>query len=209
MDTLTFISSLVRDLSTPISAIIILCIIVRKAPALTRYIKSIKYKDVTLDLKEYLELASNDANVIKINSNKNIISESIDDKQYHNKIVELAKIDPNIAIYQLWKEVEISVIRLIQYNGLVRFTRPEIFVNWLCNEGKITKADQDLFFRLKSIRDRIDNTYADDVEKMTTSQVLLYNDLATLLIRRLEMLRDGEDFLDYPLPPPTESDIVE
>jgi hypothetical protein len=202
MDVLTFISSIIRDLSTPISALIALCILLGKAPALSKLFKSIKFKDIELNLREELEKAKNEA--LSIQSEETPESGTLQTEpvsEFDKKIIQLANIDPKAAIFELWKQLESSVIKLIQHNGLIRFTRPDKFIRWLGSQGKISDNEVDLFLRLKTIRNQVVHASMDDNPKITMLDVLEFKDLASLFIKRLESIKNEDGYLNYPIPP--------
>lgn len=201
MDGLTFISSIIRDIATPVSALVALYFLLGKAPALSKVFKSIKFKDIELTLREEFEKAKEEA--VSIQSNQ--APEKADNKEspvseFDQKIIQLANIDPKVAIFELWKRLENSVVKLIQHNGLMRFARPDKFVRWLGSQGKISSNEVELFLRLKNIRNQVVHAFPDDPPSITMADVLEYKDLVALFIKSLESIREEDGYLDYPVP---------
>ena len=207
MDILTFISSLIRDTATPAAALVALWIILSKTPKLSRLIKTIKFKDVEVNLREELEKAKDEAEILKSKTTANERApETKQVSQFDEKIIKLANIDPKAAIFEIWKQLENSIIKLMQHNGLIRFTRPDKLIRWLGNQGKISASQVELFLRLKRIRNEVVHAFPDDPPNISMADVLEYKDLSSLLIDTLESIRSEDGYLDYPIPPaPTEN----
>lgn len=202
MDALTFIASIIRDVSTPAAALIALWIIFSRMPKLSKFINTIKFKDIEVNLRGEIEKAKDEAVILTSISpvkNESLTTEHV--SEFDIKIIKLANIDPKTAIFEIWKHLESSIIRLMQHNGLIRFTRPDKFIRWLENHGKIAGSQVDLFLRLRRIRNEVVHALPDDPPNISISDVLEYKDLADLLIQTLESIQNEEGYLDYPIPP--------
>ncbi|NDY57291.1 hypothetical protein G3N56_11115 [Desulfovibrio sulfodismutans] len=202
MDTLTFISSIIRDVSTPAAALIALWILLSKMPHLARFIKTIKFKDIEVNLREEIAKAKDEAEILKsITSAENGPQETTKVSAFDEKIIKLANIDPKAAIFEIWKQLENSILKLMQHNGLIRFTRPDKFIRWLGSHEIISGSQVDLFLRLKKIRNEAVHAYPVDSPDISISDVLEYKELVALLIQTLESIQNKNEYLDYPIPP--------
>lgn len=208
MDILAFISSLVHDLASPVAAIVGLIILLNNAPKIAKHIKSFRIKDIEVSLRENFEKAKTTADeiLLALPGSPALIEDrnlSTEDK----KIIELSKIDPEAAIFELWKQLEHALIRLIQHNGLVRFTRPDLFVIWLGKEKKISPNDVELFTRLRDIRNEVVRAWPDGPPKISLAGVLQYKDHVALLTQQLEAIKEEDLYLSYPIPALTHEQI--
>ena len=177
MDTLTFISKLVEHLAVPCAGLIALKILLNRAHQISQFVKSIRYKDIEISLKDEFEKAKEAVDTIEI-SNPAEVSSSLSRLgfQENDKILQLAEIDPGIAIAEIWKNIEGTIIKLMQHNGLMRFTRPEKLIEWLASNKKIGQTEADLFLRLRKIRNAAVHSGT------STPQISLADDLLPIYV---------------------------
>jgi hypothetical protein len=201
MDTLTFIANLVKALALPVASIVALLIVLRHLPLMMKFIKSVKYKDLEINLRDEFLDAQRTATEILI-ARKPADTVGTHDEQLglvSDKIRRLAEIDPGVAIAEIWKKVEAKTIQLIQHNGLMRFTRPEKFVEWLADNNRISRNEEALFSKLRRIR----NSAVHDIATSSTislAEVVDFDQFSDLFIERLEALRHEPGYLNYPIP---------
>jgi hypothetical protein len=193
VDTLTFISSLISSLSWPGTLLIVLIIVLNNGPRLARFVKSIRFKEFELTLRDDLEKAKNIAETIQVT----LIS-SEDSKERaasEDKVLALAQIDPGVAILKSWQKLEQKLTQLIQHNGLTRFASNRQFVQRLLQLKKITEADVALFDKLRSIRNTVVHAH-NDKRSMSVAEVVEYDQLIETLVSRFEQIRLEPGYID-------------
>lgn len=203
MDILSFISSLVEHLVTPVAALVALKILLSSAPQIGRFVKSVRYKDIEIDLRDDFEKAKEAAETIELSKpqTENAISDATRlDIERKNKILQLADIDTGIAIAEVWRLVETKIINLMQHNGLMRYTRPDKLISWLASKAKISSAELELFLRLRKIRNVAVHGGA-NIPKISLAEVIEFKEFADLFIDRIEKMIAEPGYLDYPIPP--------
>jgi len=203
MDILSFIANLVEHLATPVAALVALKILLSRAPQIGRFVKSVRYKDVEINLRDDFEKAKESAAAIelsKLQGDHNINSAPRLSMERNDKILQLASIDAGVAISEVWRQVEATVIQLMQHNGLMRFTRPDKLISWLASKDKISSAEVELFHRLRKIRNSVVHG-GTDTPKISLAEVIEFKEFADLFIDRIEMIRAEPGYLDYPVPP--------
>lgn len=200
MDTLSFISSLVEHLATPVTALIALKILLKRAPQISQFVKSIRYKDIEINLRDEFEKAKEAAGSIELSSPEGaILNTARLGFQENDKILQLAEIDPGIAIAEIWKNIEGTIIKLMQHNGLMRFTRPEKLIEWLESKNKVSQTEVELFLRLRKIRNAAVHS-GPSTPQISLAEVMEFKEFANVLIDRIEKIRMDPGYLDYPVP---------
>lgn len=205
MDVLTFISNLVSHLALPVTAIIALRMLLNRAHQIARFVKSVRYKDVEINLRDKFENAK--AAVVTIESSKpspeKLTRRTTEFKALENdKILHLAQIDSGVAISEIWKNVESTIIKLMQHNGLMRFTRPEMLVAWLESQGKLGSAEVQLFRKLREIRNTAVHG-GSEVHPISLAEVVEFKEFSDVFIERIEEIRNESNYLNFPIPNPS------
>jgi hypothetical protein len=181
--------------------LVVAVLVIWRAPKLVPYIETIKFKDFSVTLRrQFAELRPT---VEAVQTTLELPgTEPVDDKT-----ALLAEIDAGAALLFLWEKLESAVINLIQHNGLIRFTRPSIFVRWLADNAKITEAEAALYFKLAEIHETLILARYGDRERRTlnATEVNEYNNGVELLIRRFEALKAEPGYLRYPIPNSSEN----
>lgn len=203
MDIFSFISSLVEHLATPVAALVAFKILLNRAPQIARFVKSVRYKDVEINLRDEFEKAKEAAETIELSRPHTVAM--INDANrlkiaQKDKILRLAEIDTGVAIAEIWKKIEENIIGLMQHNGLMRFTRPDKLISWLASKDKISAAELELFHRLRQIRNAAVHG-GSNIPKMSLAEVIEFKEFADLFIERLERIRAEPGYLGYPIPP--------
>lgn len=192
MDIFTFIFSLVDTLVWPITTLTALFIFIKKGSQIARVIKSIRYKDFELSLREDFAIAQNI--IYQIRDDANI--EKLPNPPL-NELHQLAEIDPSLAILEIWQKLEIKITQLIQHNGLVRFTNPTKFISRLLKLRKINSNEAELFNRLQKIRNSVAHLtpYGHEL-RPTIAEIVEYRNFVDTFIERLEALRQEDGYID-------------
>ncbi len=193
MDILTFIASITGTLAWPITTLIALVVFIKKGSQIARVIKSIRYKDFELNLREDFAAAKEIVYQIQTEdqSNKSLSSSSMDE------LYQLANIDPSLAIFKTWQKLEAKITQLIQHNGLIRFTNPRKFIVRLLELEKITKDEVELFSRLQHIRNNVVHpSHSGKEPKLTIAEVVEYKDFVDTFIERLEAIRQEDGYIN-------------
>jgi hypothetical protein len=171
VNTLSFTASVIGSLAWPVTLLIFLVILLKNGPKLSRFVKSIRFKEFELTLRDDLEKAKNIAETIQVTL---IASEDSKERAAsEDKVLALAQIDPGVAILKSWQKLEQKLTQLIQHNGLIRFTSNREFVQRLLQLNKITEADVALFDKLRSIRNTVVHAH-NDKRSMSVAEVVEY-----------------------------------
>jgi hypothetical protein len=191
MDTLTFISSVIASLAWPVTALILLAIVVARADRLRAIIRSIRFKDVEVTLHERLEEARAVGDEIPPTRAPEALglASSLDDH-----ILKLAAIDSGVAILRSWQKLEGKVIQLVQHNGLMRFTRPDSFIQRLAKLDKLSWEEASLYSKLRGIRNDVVHIH-EDSKQPTIAEVVEFDQLVDKLVNRLEEIRQSPGYI--------------
>lgn len=192
MDSLTFISNLARDLAWPITTLVVLIIALRQLPNLRRFVKAIRYKDMEVTLREEFDGAREVAETVKALTGP----ETKPEETQTDRIVQLAQIDPAIALIEIWRKLETEVVSLIQHNGLMRYTSPVKLVEQLGKIGKLSEEEVTLFRRLREIRNV--SVHAQDTNAVTLAEVIEFRDFVNVLIRKFDQIKNEPGYIDIP-----------
>jgi uncharacterized protein YutE (UPF0331/DUF86 family) len=190
MDWMTFIALIIEHLAWPVTSLIILHYLVKNIPHLRKFIKTVTYKDVTVEFKEILEEVRNEVETIGLPKGKRKKSQPI------KNLEAITEVDPALAIIEIWRQFEMSLISILQHEGHVRFLSPMKFIEFLEKEGKFTKTERLLYRNLRELRNLAVHT--NDCPKISKAEVLDYKSFVDTLIHRI---RDIEDPLkNFKLP---------
>jgi len=191
-----FIASLVSSLAWPVLVGMILLALLRHRENLAgliqiirKYVKTVKVGSIELTLQD----ARQDAEAIAVERGEPLAAEVPAD----DRLMRLAQLDPALAVVDVWKELEGAIIKLIQHNGMVRFTNPAHFMKVLADERKITKSELMLYNHLRKIRNEA--VHSRDPMALTLAEVLEYRTLVSALVDRLEKLRASREYIDVPM----------
>jgi hypothetical protein len=197
MDQLTFIATIIGHLAWPVTVLVILQIVLFRLPNLAKFIKTIRYKDLEVTLREEFSEARTIAEGIAVEEKPALLPDAQADK-----IIRLVEIDPSIAIIEIWRRLEQEITELIQHNGLMRFTNPVKFIEQLVKLGKLTDADLLLFRKLREIRNTA--VHARARESLSKGEVFEFNNFVELLIEKLDAIKEEPDYVGIPDSPAKE-----
>jgi hypothetical protein len=111
------------------------------------------------------------------------------------KIIQLAKIDPAVAIIEIWRQLETEIYSLIAHNGMMRFTTPTRFVQHLAKLGKISEVDYDLFKRLQNIRN---SAVHSGPAKVTLAEVVEFKEFIGVLTKKFDQIKSEPGDINVP-----------
>jgi hypothetical protein len=192
LDWLTFISNLIRDVAWPLVTLLALLVLLRRGPSIVRFVKAIKYKDFEVTMREDFIEARAEVERVKVEIAPNLMV-SINPK---DKVLQLAEIDPALAVIEIWKKLEAALIKLIQHHGLMRFTTPDRMVVHLGKLGKLSKSEVNLFRKLREIRN--ESVHAHDKSRLTLAEVIEFKDFVDVLIQKFEKMMSEAGYIDIP-----------
>ena len=195
MNLYAFIASLVSSLAWPVLVGIILLLLVRRSENLAdlihtvrKYVKTVKVGSIELTLQD----ARQDAEAIAVERGEPLTAEV----PASDKLMQLAQLDPALAVVDIWKELEAEIIKLIQHNGMMRFTSPVHFMKVLADQKKITKSELMLYNHLRKIRNEA--VHSRDPMALTLAEVLEYRGLVSALIERFEKIMASPEYINLP-----------
>jgi len=181
MDVLTFIATIVGHLAWPTVLVVGVVFVSRRAGQLSRFIKKVRYGDFEIEIREQLDAARGTVEQIEAISAPTALAPI----QPDDRLLELARIDPGIAMVDVWRSLEDEIIKLMQHNGLMRFTNPVRFVRKLAALGKISPEQLKLFERLRSIRNSAVHS-SWNAPEIALGEVLEFRELVGVLTRRFQ-----------------------
>ena len=142
-----FVTTMVEHLAWPVTVLIVLAVVLRNGRKIAGFVKSVRYGEFEVELHEHVAEARDAAEQIRVQRQ----SETAERTQ-PEAFRRLAEIDPSVAVISEWRRLEHAIVKLIQHNGLMRFTTPPKFVEYLGSIGKLLDSEVELYGRLRSIR---------------------------------------------------------
>lgn len=191
MDPLTFIAALVGHLIWPVTALVLILVVLRRLPKLAKFIKAVRYRDLELTLREDFSEARALVDQITIQRQQLPAADAPDDK-----LLQLIEIDPSIAVIHIWRRLEREIIGLMQHNGLMRYTTPVKFFEHLAKLGKLSENDLVLFRKLRDIRNASVHAYPG--RSLSPAEVLEFNNFVDLLIATFEAIKAEPGYINIP-----------
>jgi hypothetical protein len=192
LDWLTFISSIVRNLAWPVVVLSVLGAFLIKGRHFVGLVKSIKFKDFELTIRNEFVEARAGAEQIKLQLDAQPELELLP----QDKILKLAEIDSALAIVDIWKKLEAEVIGLIQHNGQMRYTTSEKFILALVDLGKLTMSEANLYRNLRQIRNA--SVHSHSASKLTLAEVIEFRDFSNMLANKLKLIKSEPGYIDLP-----------
>lgn len=193
MDDYTFIATMTGHLAWPITTLLFALIFLFRLRWLASFIKSVRFKDVELSIREDFTEARVVAESLEVERKPDHLAYSYVDAE---KVARLVEIDPSIAIVEIWRRLEQQIIKLIQHNGLMRFTNPIRFIEYLVELGKLSDRDLVLFRKLRDIRNA--SVHAHEGTSLSKAEVYEFSGLVELLIEKVETIRQSSEYIDIP-----------
>lgn len=172
---------------------IILAVVLRNGRKIAGLIKSIRYGEFEVELHEHVAEARDAAEQIRV-QRQSEAAERTQPDAFHR----LAEIDPSVAVISEWRRLEHAIVELIQHNGLMRFTTPSKFVEYLGSIGKLLDSEVALYGRLRSIRNAVVHLYFD--QSLSKGEAAEYSDSVELLVDRMNEILAEPGYIDVPRP---------
>ncbi len=189
-----FVSKAVDSLAWPALAAYVLYLVKRHGHELVRFVEKIRVKDFEVTLRQNFEGGREAAETVR--------SETIADVQKEvSALTAMSKaaLDagrPDIAILDIWKGLEQELVKIIQHEGMARWVSPTRLIQWAYQKELISRADRELFDRLRVIRNEV--VHSSDFRKISSAEVYEYAELTSVLITRLREIE--EPLKSFPLP---------
>jgi hypothetical protein len=193
VDRLTFIATLVGYVAWPVTTLLLASLILPRLPKLAKFVKAVRYRDFEVTIREDFTQARSEAERLAIERNPISIEETSE-----AKVLRLAEVDPSIAIIEVWRRLEREIVKLIQHNGLIRFTAPMKFMEHLARLGKLTQGDMLLFRKLRDIRNA--SVHAPEGHSLSKGEVLEFSNFVDLLSAKLHEIKQNSGYIDLPGP---------
>ncbi|MNC41976.1 hypothetical protein D3C75_907710 [compost metagenome] len=146
MDWLQFFASVVTSIAWP-TAIVTLAVLLRSPLArLLPLIRTLKYKDLQIDLGEQLE-------AVKEQVEASSDASSNDPEEPTSTYKDLARIDPRAAVLSAWVPVELALKDLAFKRGLYTLqASPAAMAKRLQEHGLLDQVTYDTLSKLRAIR---------------------------------------------------------
>lgn len=177
---------------------------------IAKMVKTIRYKDFEVQIRDELEKAKEISDDIKADPNL----PPLKDPTSTEHVVELVKVDPGVAILRSWQRLETKISDLtLRVLGswematgsqIMRDSRtgefigrsrsPESVMKRLLQQENISSEDYELFRRLRTIRNEAVHFGSDDRRRsVTAAEAVEYDELIQTMIRRLDAIaRDSQ-----------------
>jgi flagellar biosynthesis/type III secretory pathway chaperone len=191
LNTLAFVASIIGSVAWPVTLLIVVVVLLRNGARLAKFVKSIRFKDFELTLRDNLEKARIVAESVEVG----LVSppSSREREESEDKVLALAQIDTGVAILKSWQKLESALIRLRQHNGLMRFKTNSSIVQRLFELKKINESDLALFDQLRSIRNAVVHSHK---RYISVAEVMEYDQFVNTLGRRLEEIQAEPGYID-------------
>jgi len=184
----TWLAQLAASVTWPIVTLLIVFSAFYNKEKFAEIIKTIKFGDLEVVLRENVKEASEIAAEIENTSPTLITKKEIIPEDERNVILQLAEIDPASAIVKCWKKLESKIQEVRQFHGLVRFTNPIRFMQLLYRRERITHQEYELYNRLRTVRNQAAHMYHTD-SGISDVEVQEYLNSVETLVQRLEHAR--------------------
>ena len=195
MDVLTFIANVIGSLAWPVTVGAVVYVLLHNGRKIALFVKSIKYKDIEVTLRDDFEKATTIAEGIRATLPAPKEPAAIAAPLADDELMRIAAIDPGLAVLRSWQKLEAKITQLIQHNGLMRYVTPQKFIQRLLHLEKLTSQDLELYNRLRSIRNEV--VHGNDQKRtLSLAEVAEYDSLVDTLVERLEQIRNEPGYVD-------------
>ena len=189
---------MVEHLAWPVTVLIILAVVLRNGRTIAAFVKSVRYGDFEINLHENVSEARDAAEQIRVQRQSELV------RTHPDTIRRLVEIDPSVAVISEWRRLEHAIIKLIQHNGLMRFTTPSKFVEHLGSIGKLLDSEVTLYGHLRSIRNAAVHLYFD--QSLSKGEAAEYSGSVDLLVDRINEIIAEPEYIDIPGPKGSSAD---
>lgn len=182
MDSLTFISELVDALAWPATVLVIVWLLRGPLTQLIPEVRKLKYRDFEAEFgREVEDLRERMVNAIPPSKTAPEKTESFE------RLEELARIAPNAAVLEAWKEVEAAARRLLAAHGLeVDSTgaTPYLRIEQMLQRGEYVEESRVKIFKdLRRLRNKVAHATGYEISHVQAQE---YIELALALKESLD-----------------------
>jgi hypothetical protein len=146
MDWKQFCASIVGSIAWPTAVVIVVVLLKSPLAKLIPMVRSLKYKDLHIDLSEKLEEVKDGLEAESQNSNHPIQLSA------EERLLELARLDPRAAVLSAWIDVEHALIDLAKTVGVSSNQTIVTVANELHALDVLTELEMKTFRDLRRIR---------------------------------------------------------
>lgn len=191
MEWLPPVIDLVGHIAWPATTLILFIVGLRRLPELARFIKTIRYKDIEITLRENFEAARPEAErlAIEYKGDESLTTPT-------EQATKFLEVGTSIAIIEVWLRLEREITKLIQHNGLMRFTTQLKFIEHLVKQNMLREGDLFLFRRLRNIRNSA--VHASDENVISKAEVVEFSHFVDLLIAKLKDIKNKPGYINMP-----------
>lgn len=146
MDWKQFSAALVGSLAWPVAIVVVVTLLKTPLVKLIPMVRSLKYKDLHIDLSEKLEEVKDGLAAENKGSDKPIRLSAAE------RMLELARLDPRAAVLSAWIDVEYTLTDLAKTVGVSTNTSIVTVANELLSLGVLSDLEMRTFRDLRRIR---------------------------------------------------------
>ncbi|MCB0339254.1 MAG: hypothetical protein KDD53_06605 [Bdellovibrionales bacterium] len=187
MDWLTFISNLADSLAWPAAVVLIVFSLRSRIEELIPYLRRLKYKDLELEFAEKLESIAVEVqeSLPQVGAPTVIQGPSPETARYK----ELARLSPSAAVVEGWKELELSMVKLLtRHNQVDESQKNRPPGRLVANLDRIPDVSPSLIRAIDRIR-RLRNAAVHEYdESISTEQAEKFALVAVEIARRLDKI---------------------
>ncbi len=144
MDWLQFFASIAGSLAWPAAVVIIVAMMRKPVAGLIPFVRTLKYKDLQIDLGEQLEAVKE-----KVEAS----GQSKEPEEPQPVYLELARIDPRAAVLSAWVPVELAIKDLAMKRGAMTVGAPiAALTKRLHAAGEFDDTTYEALAKLRAIR---------------------------------------------------------
>ncbi len=180
MDTLTFISELVAELSWPLLVLISVLLLRTPLANLIPLIEHLKYKGFEIQFGRQLQTIKD-----KVPVELELGAESIDEE---NKFIEIAEKSPSAAISEVWRRVELIAIEKLKQLLSDEEQKPtKLSVHYLEHCGALKPSVERLLRELYNLRNQAMHSPGSAI---SLDNALEYIHLAKVLMKQIDAISE-------------------
>ncbi len=193
MDSLTFLSELVKALAWPMSVILIVFFLRHTLRDLLPSLRRLKYKEFEAEFSQDLAKAELQAQQAKLPPPEQVVDTPVGvSEPAHKKYKRLVDIAPRVAIVEAWRDVEVALNAAAtgwDYDNPQdeHFPNLSAVITRLTNEGKLDPGEGSFLEYMRSLRNRA--AHAHDID-IRSDQAYDYAILASRITARIRSMKD-------------------
>lgn len=182
MDWLQFSAAIVSAIAWPITVVILAVLLRSPLAKLIPMVRSLKYKDLHIDLSEKLEAVKGELDAHSSQDGQpSYVTAS-------PSVLELARIDPRAAVFGAWVDVERAMTEMATKAGVSLTGSPVSIASELHAIGALNEFELQTFRDLRRIRNDAVHLTAKDVSYDEAASMA---EMCQWMAHRIRMLTDG------------------